>query len=44
MWYFSWVLGLGLAGAYAILNGLWHEIHSVPDYEKLLGQCRANAP
>jgi cyd operon protein YbgT len=26
MWYFSWILGLGLAMAFAILNGLWHEL------------------
>jgi len=26
MWYFTWVLGLGLALAFAILNGLWHEM------------------
>lgn len=34
MWYFAWVLGLGLAVAFAILNGLWHEIHSVPEEEE----------
>jgi cyd operon protein YbgT len=33
MWYFSWVLGLGLAVTFAILNGLWHELHSEPDEE-----------
>ncbi len=27
MWYFSWILGLGLACAFAILNALWLEIH-----------------
>ncbi|MEZ5773672.1 MAG: cytochrome bd-I oxidase subunit CydX [Hyphomicrobiaceae bacterium] len=27
MWYFTWVLGVGLACAFAILNALWHEIH-----------------
>ncbi len=25
MWYFSWVLGLGLACAFAILNAMWFE-------------------
>lgn len=25
MWYFTWVLGLGLAVAFGILNGMWHE-------------------
>ena len=26
MWYFSWVLGLGLACAFAILNAMWFEL------------------
>ena len=25
MWYFTWVLGLGLAVAFGVLNGIWHE-------------------
>lgn len=28
MWYFSWVLGLGLACAFAILNAMWFELHA----------------
>ena len=28
MWYFTWVLGLGLAVAFGTLNGLWHEFFS----------------
>ena len=28
MWYFSWILGLGLAVAVAVLNGIWHELHT----------------
>lgn len=31
MWYFSWILGLGLAVGFGILNGMWHEFHSEPD-------------
>ncbi|MDZ7893894.1 MAG: cytochrome bd-I oxidase subunit CydX [Sphingobium sp.] len=31
MWYFSWVLGLGLAVGFGILNGIWHEFHSDAD-------------
>jgi cyd operon protein YbgT len=31
MWYFSWILGLGLAVAFAVLNGMWHEFRSAPD-------------
>jgi cyd operon protein YbgT len=28
MWYFSWILGLGLAVGFGIINGLWHEFNS----------------
>jgi cytochrome bd-I ubiquinol oxidase subunit X len=31
MWYFSWVLGLGLACAFAILNAMWFEIREDDD-------------
>ncbi len=30
MWYFAWVLGVGLACAAGILNAIWHEFH-MPD-------------
>jgi cytochrome bd-I ubiquinol oxidase subunit X len=26
MWYFSWILGLGLAVAFGILNAMWLEL------------------
>ncbi|MBR1221601.1 cytochrome bd-I oxidase subunit CydX [Bradyrhizobium sp. U87765 SZCCT0131] len=29
MWYFSWILGLGLATTVGILNALWYELRSV---------------
>lgn len=29
MWYFAWVLGLGLAATVGILNALWFELRSV---------------
>ena len=29
MWYFSWILGLGLAATVGILNALWYELRSV---------------
>ena len=25
MWYFSWILGLPLAAAFAVLNAMWFE-------------------
>jgi cyd operon protein YbgT len=27
MWYFTWILGAGLAVGFGILNGMWHEFH-----------------
>ncbi len=26
MWYFSWLLGLPLAAAFAVLNAMWYEL------------------
>ncbi len=26
MWYFAWVLGVGFAGAFSILNAMWLEL------------------
>lgn len=31
MWYFAWILGLGLAVSFGILNGIWHEFHQPDD-------------
>lgn len=30
MWYFTWVLGVGLAVGFGIINGMWYEFH-MPD-------------
>ena len=27
MWYFAWVLGVGFAGTFSILNAMWLELH-----------------
>ncbi len=29
MWYFAWILGLGLAASVGILNALWYELRAV---------------
>jgi cytochrome bd-I ubiquinol oxidase subunit X len=29
MWYFAWILGLGLAAAVGVLNALWYELRNV---------------
>lgn len=34
MWYFAWVLGLGLAAAGGILNALWYELRSVREKDE----------
>jgi len=26
MWYFAWVLGLGLALTFGVLNAMWYEL------------------
>jgi cyd operon protein YbgT len=26
MWYFTWVLGLGLASSFTVLNAMWFEL------------------
>jgi cyd operon protein YbgT len=33
MWYFSWILGVGLAVGFGIINGVWHEFHTDPNDE-----------
>ncbi len=36
MWYFSWILGVGLAVDFGVLNGRWHELQLTDDGD--LGQ------
>ena len=31
MWYFTRILGVGLAAGFGILNGVWHEFHMDDD-------------
>ena len=33
MWYFTWILGVGLAVGFGVLNGIWHEFH-LPDNDR----------
>jgi len=35
MWYFAWILGLGLACAFAILNAMWYELHATDASNRL---------
>ena len=39
MWYFTWVLGVGLAVGFGILNGIWHEFHLTDGGEQVAHDC-----
>lgn len=32
MWYFAWILGLGLACSFAVLNALWFELNEKTEH------------
>lgn len=34
MWYFSWILGTGLACSFAVLNAMWYELKVVDQDKK----------
>jgi cyd operon protein YbgT len=34
MWYYSWVLGLGLAATVGILNAMWYELRLVREQDE----------
>jgi cytochrome bd-I ubiquinol oxidase subunit X len=34
MWYFSWILGTGLALSFAVLNAIWYEIIEQPPQQE----------
>ncbi len=42
MWYFSWILGLGLACAFAILNAMWFELNADAQNRKSAEHAQAN--
>jgi len=31
MWYFAWILGIGFACAFAVLNAMWLEFDALED-------------
>lgn len=41
MWYFAWILGLGLACAFSILNAMWFELRVVDEKERVANGKRA---
>lgn len=34
MWYFTWILGVGLAVLFGVVNGMWHEFHAADEPEE----------
>lgn len=40
MWYFSWILGLGLACAFAILNAMWFELNADAQAKRVADQSK----
>jgi cytochrome bd-I ubiquinol oxidase subunit X len=34
MWYFAWILGIGLAATVGILNALWFELRMVREKDE----------
>ncbi|MEQ1438531.1 cytochrome bd-I oxidase subunit CydX [Fontimonas sp. SYSU GA230001] len=42
MWYFAWILGLGLAMTFGILNAIWFEIREI-ERERPAGQGPGDA-
>jgi cytochrome bd-I ubiquinol oxidase subunit X len=44
MWYFSWILGTGLALTFGVLNAIWYEIMDRPSGEPGSGSPRPEQP
>lgn len=42
MWYFAWILGLGLACTFAILNAMWLEVQACQAKQDALRDGRAD--
>jgi cyd operon protein YbgT len=38
MWYFTWILGVSLAAAFGVLNGVWYEFNLSDDGDEGLSQ------
>ncbi len=41
MWYFSWILGLGLALTFGVLNAIWYEVTQGPAQTQPAGENSA---
>jgi cyd operon protein YbgT len=37
MWYFSWILGLGLALTFGVLNAIWYDVIERQRHDRAAG-------
>ncbi len=44
MWYFSWILGLGLALTFGVLNAMWYELREGEPTGNAAGPAAADQP
>jgi len=44
MWYFSWILGTGLALTFGVLNAIWYEIMDSPSEQGNANDRSSGAP
>ena len=44
MWYFSWILGLGLALTFGVLNAIWYEVLESQREQGTCGQASSTPP
>jgi cyd operon protein YbgT len=42
MWYFTWVLGLGFALAFGVINAIWFEVLELKRENRELGSAAAD--
>jgi cytochrome bd-I ubiquinol oxidase subunit X len=40
MWYFSWILGVGLALTFGVLNAIWYEVMEQRHFEQANGMLK----
>jgi len=44
MWYFTWILGLGFALAFGVINAIWFEVLELERENRELGSAAEMAP
>ncbi len=44
MWYFAWILGLGLAVTFGVLNAMWYEVREREREEQALRRRARSEP